>query len=412
MAKRRRVLTCDPEAVRALLGLDVRPANAPSLGKVVRRKGTKVAGERWCIDLGSRWPPRLLHSFLGTPLSSEALAQAVLGHIEARVAGGAKLDDVMGTLAPRQSTNALIDPLLKRWIEIFRKRVEQGNRQPNTLLEYERWSGPAGGKASHFEYWYGKTIFDVDRAKLEEWSFWLTERGLSQKSAKNVMGAFHAFLRWVADDVRTDYKLPKFPWPQPDEHVPNTISWELQTKIIEAIPEEKQGIFWAMAECLVRPGEARVLRVRDWQGWDLVVARAAKTKRLGGLVRGLKARNAKKVPIQAWSLGDWLHRHVSNERRLKDPDGPLFVNPDGEGGWFVDTTMRRIWKKACAQVGVSGVNMYEGTKHSSATHLKAQGADDRLLAKLMGHRDLKSVEKYARLDAEAIRSGIDRLRRK
>jgi len=55
------------------------------------------------------------------------------------------------------------------------------------------------------------------------------------------------------------------------------------------------------------------------------------------------------------------------------------------------------------------VSLYEGTKHSTATHLKALGADDRLLAQLMGHRDTRSVEKYAKLDSSAIRAGLDRL---
>ena len=49
--------------------------------------------------------------------------------------------------------------------------------------------------------------------------------------------------------------------------------------------------------------------------------------------------------------------------------------------------MRRTWAAACKQAGVTGVSLYEGTKHSTATYLKALGADDRLLAQLMGHLD-------------------------
>jgi site-specific recombinase XerD len=58
---------------------------------------------------------------------------------------------------------------------------------------------------------------------------------------------------------------------------------------------------------------------------------------------------------------------------------------------------------------VTGVSIYEGTKHPTATHLKALGADDRFLAQLMGHRDTRSVEKSAKLDRHAIRAGLDRL---
>jgi site-specific recombinase XerD len=60
-------------------------------------------------------------------------------------------------------------------------------------------------------------------------------------------------------------------------------------------------------------------------------------------------------------------------------------------------------------VGVA-VGLYEGTKHSTATHLKSLGADDRVLAELMGHADLRSVEKYARVQSSAIRAALSRLR--
>ena len=36
----------------------------------------------------------------------------------------------------------------------------------------------------------------------------------------------------------------------------------------------------------------------------------------------------------------------------------------------------------------------------------------RLLAQLMGHRDARSVEKYAKLDSSAIRAGLERLHRR
>ena len=46
---------------------------------------------------------------------------------------------------------------------------------------------------------------------------------------------------------------------------------------------------------------------------------------------------------------------------------------------------------------------------TTAIHLKALGADDRLLAQLIGHRDARSVEKYAKLGSGAIRAALARL---
>jgi site-specific recombinase XerD len=68
-----------------------------------------------------------------------------------------------------------------------------------------------------------------------------------------------------------------------------------------------------------------------------------------------------------------------------------------------------VWALACERAGVTGVGLYEGTKHSTATHLKGQGADDRLLASIMGHRDPRSVEKYAKVQGKAIKSALAKL---
>lgn len=380
------------------------------LGRVVRRQGAGRE-DRWRIDFGSNWPGRFLHSFRGVAFESEEMARAILAHVEVEVAKGRPLHDVLSEFAPGGGQAAGIRTLLDRWVEVFRRRVETGSRAPRTLREYERWAGPEDSPKAHFSWWYGASIWEVDPAGLEEWSYWMHQRGLSPKTQRNVMAGLHSFLTWVARDVRGDFDVPAFPWPEVDEHAPKILAPPVQAQVLAAIPKPKAGIFYCMAQCLVRPGEARALRVRDWLGDDIRVARAAKDRLARGEVRGLKSRNVKTVFAGEWPLGDWLLEHVSAERRLADPDGPLFANPDGhEGGWWSETAMRRTWAKACREVGVPGVSLYEGLKHSSATHLKAMGADDRLLAAMMGHRDPRSVEKYAKLQGSAIREALRRLR--
>ena len=70
--------------------------------------------------------------------------------------------------------------------------------------------------------------------------------------------------------------------------------------------------------------------------------------------------------------------------------------------------MRRTWYAACKHVGVR-VSLYEGTKHSLGTALKSAGVEDRVLAQLFGHSDVRSVERYAKLETEVIRSTLARL---
>jgi site-specific recombinase XerD len=46
---------------------------------------------------------------------------------------------------------------------------------------------------------------------------------------------------------------------------------------------------------------------------------------------------------------------------------------------------------------------------STRARLKGLGADDRVLATLMGHRDVRSVEKYAKLTPQTVAKIISRL---
>jgi len=69
--------------------------------------------------------------------------------------------------------------------------------------------------------------------------------------------------------------------------------------------------------------------------------------------------------------------------------------------------MRRTWYKACTKVGVQ-ISLYEGTKHSTATALKAAGVEDRVLAQAAGHSDVRSIARYAKLETEVIRAAITR----
>ncbi len=72
--------------------------------------------------------------------------------------------------------------------------------------------------------------------------------------------------------------------------------------------------------------------------------------------------------------------------------------------------MKRAWTKAVTTAGIPHVSLYEGTKHSLMTALKSAGADDRVLAQLAGQADFRSVERYARLGTDLLRSTLRRIK--
>src|SRR4029453_9512529 len=133
------------------------------------------------------------------------------------------------------------------------------------------------------------------------------------KTQRKVMAGLHSFCAWLAD-VRPSFTVPpRWPWPDPTEHVPAVVSLDVQDAALRAIPEADRGIFLTLARLGLRPSEAFVLRVRDWIGDELRVERARKGRRVRAPRRGpKKARGAKVLPVPT-DLREWLEVHVVAE---------------------------------------------------------------------------------------------------
>ena len=366
---------------------------------------------RWEIDFGRRWEPRRLRSFRGAPFVSKHMAEAIRAYVHMETAKGRSLPDVLSELAPSASGISEIETMVRPWLKAFGQRVKIGDRQPRTLAERERWAATEGD-ANHFAWWYGRSIWEISTATLDEWSLWMaTGRGLGAKTRWNVMSAFSAFLTWLEGQRRTFHK-PKIPWPERDERLPEVLSLSERDRLLDAIRWEKRGIFLALSWCGLRPSEARVVPVRAWQGEWLHLTTGAKDRLTLGVRRGTKKRKEKVVPVEHPELRRWLEEFCSPERRISDPDGPLFANPDGKlDGWWSETALRRTWINARTKAGVPAIGLYEGTKHTTGTALAEAGETDETLASLFGHADQRSVKPYRRVRPTAVRSALRRLER-
>jgi integrase len=174
------------------------------------------------------------------------------------------------------------------------------------------------------------------------------------------------------------------------------LSIEAQQRALKAIPEEKRGIFLAMATLGLRNGEARALNVADYRGRELNVGWAMKGPERNAPRRAPKNGRWRELPIPP-QLAEWLANRVDRS----DLGRPLFVHPSTGERW-APTAMRREWHDACDKAGVPDCPLYEGARHSAATEWKRQGADDRTIRTILGHVDGRSVERYARLANSAV----------
>ncbi len=376
------------------------------LGRVQPRPG---ADDRWRIDFGRRWGPRYLYSFRGVVFDSETLATSILGYVEMESAKGRQLPDILSELAPEAGDTADVKVFVDRWLALFRRMVEAGDCQPRTLRDLERWTGD--GPKAWWDWWWGRSIWDIDTAALREWSYFMADGGLSGKSRWNVMAGFSSFLTWLSED-RKAFERPKIPWPEKEETLPEVYSLNDRDRVLEAIPWDERGAFLVLAWAGARPSEVRVLRLRQWEGDWIRFREAAKDRHVEGVRRGTKKNREKVIPVENAELRRWLEEFVPASRRLADPDGPLFKNPRAlnRGGWWGEDALGAAWKAATVVAGLPYISLYCGTKHSLGTALSEAGVHDRVIAQVFGHADPRSVVPYSKIRPTAVRGALAKLK--
>jgi hypothetical protein len=64
--------------------------------------------------------------------------------------------------------------------------------------------------------------------------------------------------------------------------------------------------------------------------------------------------------------------------------------------------VRDAWRRATISLGLRDVRLYEGTKHTMATDAVRRGVSERALQTFLGHKDVRSTRRYARMPEHAI----------
>jgi len=360
----------------------------------IRKVQTRQGKGRYVVDL--RPVTRLYKDAEGNPLTRKSDAERILYHLREEVWRGRSLEDVIAPYLPAHADPLLVESRLDAWLALKRRQMESGDLSPGTLREYERYARPSG----HFSWWSGKSILEIDYGRVEDWNVWLAGRGIKAKTRLNVVAAFHSFVKWLhkRDEIR---QMPAFTWPKPDEYQPTIIPPQTQDAILDAIPEDSRGIFLAMFLMGVRPGEVRALDCGDLhtRGRTLTVSKAVKGRGPAEVIRGTKTRKSRLVPVHP-DLDEWISRNVPKAQLLMG-DAPLFVNPRTGRRWK-ESAIKRVFYKAREAAGAPVVSLYEAGKHSMATEAYGRVGDERKIQEMLGHADVRSTRRYARLQKGAL----------
>jgi integrase len=229
---------------------------------------------------------------------------------------------------------------------------------------------------------------------------------LSPKLRANVLGAFRSFLRWLwrQGELR---EMPPFPELAVPRKAPKLISIEQQEAVLEAIQAPRRGIFLALAELVIRPGEARALNVGDydWETRELRIESAMKGGHQSAPRRGTKTGTTM-VRYTSDRLHSWLLEYVPPLVR-RNTEVPLFRNPNAppaRSRWS-HSTLDAAWRSACRRVGIE-IGVYNGCMHSTLAALRAAGVPLADLQEIRGHGWIETTRGYAPLDPARMREQL------
>ncbi len=231
----------------------------------------------------------------------------------------------------------------------------------------------------------------------DTWVAWLRDElpHLSDKTIRNCLTDVGTFLRYLRrrGAITRSPALPTVDVPEYDPKIPTE---EDLLRVLNEIPESARGLFLIRSFMGLRPSEARRVNVSDVRGNTLVLpSTKTKTRR----VRRLELH-----PI----LSEWIAEHRCSAK----PWEPLFLNPtaQNEDGRWSPAAERRYWLGACKAAGVEPIKPNEGGRHFFGTVFTAE-ADSFVVKQWMGHGDIRSTERYRKLEtiplARVLRPRVD-----
>jgi integrase/recombinase XerD len=222
----------------------------------------------------------------------------------------------------------------------------------------------------------------------------LAARGRSDSTVRVATYALRGFLQDVLE--RTDAKCARLPRPRQPKRLPEVLSVEEVTAILEAAPSPKyRAVFMLCYGCGLRTEEALHLEPHHVDSQRMVI-RVERGK-------GQKDRQVMLSPRLLAELRSCWRRYAPKSYLLegKYPGQPLDA-----------TSVQRAFQVARERAGVRKRVTPRSLRHAFATHLVEAGTQLRVVQTLLGHQSLNTTAIYAHLAKnwlQQVKSPLDSL---
>lgn len=277
------------------------------------------------------------------------------------------------------------ETLASKWLEVKEREVKK--KSFNNLANYMQRA---------IKEWGNRNIKEINYPDIEDFLLAQklkdTDKPVSDKTRANIRSALHNFWVWLRKRrVIKPNQMPEFPEVNFELRFRTTIDKDTQEAILDQIydmvfhrnPKVWLGIRWLCIYISIRPGE--LIRIKE-KHLDLK----------NGYI--IIPHPKEKKPKLVLLLEDDIEIIKSFPRGL--PELHFFRHANGSK--FGDKYLYKYWKKATKSLGIEGVDLYGGTRHSSAIALIKFRTPEEIKRATM-HSTNKAFERYFYIEGENLR---------
>jgi integrase len=303
----------------------------------------------------------------------------------------------------------LFRDLAMPWVEA--RGSPGSNGQPRRAA----WRDDLSRMRKHILPFFGtKPIIDCGSVQLVREFIRNREPVIGGTTLGNVLRLLSRFFNELPDNMRRRIGNPVAQLDTADRprrsHDPRTTPF-LENKadirqLISDLPTPIREIYAVCVLAGLRPGEARSLFPGDinLRRRTIHVQRTAKDKAMPGgpKIGPLKDHEARVVPIGEELLT--VLKVYMRKREHRRPFSPFLFpavrHRDGASGMVDAHTVQETYRDVRDQLALPGVNFYQASRHSYASHYVIDGGSIERLSKILGHSSVVVTERYAHFRAD------------
>lgn len=260
-----------------------------------------------------------------------------------------------------------ISPLRQRMLDDMTFR----NMSPNTQKVYSY-------AVANFSAFHGRSPDKLGIEEIREYRLHLMARGLKATSINPIIGALRFF---YGTTLGLKEIVEQIPFARKEDTLPAVLTPQQVVSLLEAEPNLKmRTAFITIYAAGLRVSEVVALTARDIDSARMVIR-----------IQQAKGRKDRYVMLS----GQLLAILRSYWKRTRPPlwlfPGPAPLKP------ITTRSLQRSFRLAADKAGLDGSVTVHTLRHSFATHLLEQGVDIRVIQDLLGHRQITSTTRYARV---------------